>query len=172
MLVEDRGVRVPALGPRTEHERVRGERLADIAAIHNRACSLLPRTEEGVGRASQGRRALASELHERSPFVELDAEGLLAERGLPGVERSAAHGHVRERRRQVHDRVDVGIVQDGLERTRPGAEGPGELLGTFCGLIDARDELDELELGDGVRVRAADHPATDDRNPAHPFPRE
>ena len=39
-------------------------------------------------------------------------------------------------------------------------------------LVDARRELDEAQLRDRVRVRAADHAATDDRDATHAFPRE
>ena len=115
-------------------------------------------------------------IDEPLPFRQLDAERLLAERRFARLERRAADGFVREWWREVHDRIDGGVAQHLVEHPGVGAVRRAQRSRPARLGVDARRQLHELELRDGVRVRTADDAAADDRDPerlaGHLLPRE
>ena len=172
VLIEDRRVRVPALGSRSQHEGVRRERLADVAAIDRGPGRLQSGPEKRVGRAAEPHPLRGRELHQRLSLGEFHTERLFAESRLPRLERRPNHGRVRERRREIHHGVDVGVGEHRVERPRLRAELRRQLLGPVRVLVDTRRQLHERQLRHRVGVRAADDAAPDDRDAAHARPPE
>ena len=165
-LVEDVGVRMPALGTRAEHERVGADRLADQSALDHVAAGLEPDAEEGVGRASEAQVEPCGACDEIATFVEVDAERLLAERGLARLECRAASpprassGGVRFTMVSISGSASTSSK---VERARDAVFGR-EQRGPFRQRVGARDDLDEVELARASRVLRADDTAADDRD--------
>ena len=171
-LVEDRRARVPPLGSRGEHEGVGSERFADVTAVDDGPARLQAGAEERVRRATEPHALPGGERDQLGAFFVRDAERLLAEHRLPGRERRTIDAGVHLRRRQVHDRVDLGVFEDRFESE--GACTP--LLGAFLRAVrehvGARDDVDPVEYSECVAVGAADHTAPDNGEAVHERPRD
>ena len=164
---------MPALGSRAEHERVGADRFADQPPLDYVATGLESDAEERVGRATEAEVETGRPGDEIATFFEVDAEWLLAERGLARFERRSRHRRVHQRGSEVDDRVDVGIGKHLVERehARDLVLG-GKRRRALGKRVGTCDDVDETELAQRVRVLGTDDPAPHDRDRVHLRPRE
>ncbi len=163
LLEEEVRVRVPRLGAGALHERERGERHADRAALDETTGRLDARAEERVRRRGDAQSRSVGRVEQLASALPVERERLLAPDVLAGRESLERHLDVHFGNGEVDDDLD-GVVGEQLGDGTRARNAEGSRLAACPLLIDVGDEahVEVGELREVLEILGADHTGADD----------
>ena len=143
---------------------LRGDRLADQAAVDQLNRRLNPRAQERIRRGGELKPLFVRNAHKLARVGERGGEHLFAVHVLARQQRGTVHLKVRHGIRQIDDELDLRIGEDFFIGHLPDAVLLGLGARALLNQVGAADHIEHIELRDHVfEVHVADHAAADDR---------
>ena len=155
------GIGVPRFVAVTDDECGRRHGFTDPSVVDELAAGLQPGAEEGIGSGAYAKPLLARKREHGPAILAGNGEGLFVVDGFARAQRGECDLGMRRGYGEVEHEIDLGIVQDLVERARFGnlvLLGLG--LGALGNAVAARDDLDRLELFGVLEVDLTDISAT------------
>ena len=147
-------------------EADRADRLADHALVHGGPRRLGRAAEEGVRGGAKHAPGGDRRLDHPTALGHGGAHGLFHIDVLARLERGKAHLGVGDGRRDVHDHVHPGVVEEGVHgRVGTDRGGGGQLVGRLLVHVRAPERLQQREAGYTLYIALGNVAAADNTDP-------